>query len=100
MFQSQDESELLESSGISHHKKLCIQLRRAEQKVLQNALKFASTSRNESAERLESGKKCDTESNRGNSSDNVDEMRLTNMNTSGAMDETASNVSQLCIDGE
>ncbi|KAL9984830.1 hypothetical protein ACROYT_G007166 [Oculina patagonica] len=96
-----EECELLESSEISHHKKLCIKLKRAERKVLQNALKYASTARKGNAEpRLESDGSPGIENDKRNSNDHVENERLTNTNTSDEMDQTASAASQLCIDGE
>lgn len=101
LFYLQEECELLESSEITQHRKLCIQLKRAERKVLQNALKYASTSRKETEEsRLESDRNRDVENGKRNSNDHVENERLTNTNASDVMDETASAASQLCIGGE
>ena len=98
---SQEECELLESAEISHHKKLCIQLKRAERKVLQNALKYASTTRNKTAESgLESDRNCDIDTRTPN--DHVEDIKpqTTNTNASDEMGETACAVSELSVDGE
>ena len=88
---SQEERESLESAEISNHKKLCIQLKRAEKRVLEKALNFVSATRNKTAEtRLERGRNCDNE---------TDE-RQANTTLSHVMDDTTSAAEQLCINGE
>lgn len=90
-FNSQEERESLESAEISNHKKLCIQLKRAEKRVLEKALKFVSTTRNKTAEtRFETGRNCDNE---------IDE-RQANTTSSDVMDDTTSGAEQLSINGE
>lgn len=85
-----EERESLESAEISNHKKMCIQLKRAERRVLEKALKFVSTTRNKAAEiRLETGRNCDNE---------IEERQANT--TSNDVDDTTSAAEQLCINGE
>ena len=82
--------EELESSEISNHKKLCIQLKRAEKRVLEKALKFVSTTKHKTSEtRLETGRNCDNE---------IEERQANT--TSSDVDDTTSAAEQLCINGE
>ena len=89
-FNSQEERESLESAEISNHKKMCIQLKRAERRVLEKALKFVSTTRNKAAETwLETDRNCDNE---------IEERQANT--TSNDVDDTTSAAEQLCINGE
>jgi len=87
-----EEREALENTEISNHKKLCIQLKRAERRVLEKALKYVSTrTRNKFAEtRSETDGNCDTES------DNTQ----TNTTSSDGIEDTTSAAGQLFINGE
>ena len=59
--------------------------------MLEKALKYVSAARNRTAEtRLETDRNCDTESDKTQS----------NTTSSDGMDDTASAVAQLCINGE
>ena len=90
-FNSKEERESLESAEISNHKKLCIQLKRAEKRVLEKALKFVSTTRNKTAEtRLETGRHCDNE---------IDERQATTT-SSDVMDDITSAAEPLSVNGE
>ena len=82
----QEDQELLESAEIAHHKKLCIQLKRAERKVLQNALKYAATTRSKTSDERNSNAHDDKSPANDNASDRVD--------------ETTSAIDQLCVDGQ
>ena len=78
-------------------------MKRAERKVLQNALKFASTARNEmnrTKTEIKADKNCDNESDKGSSSNTLEDKGPTNIDGGDVMEETASATSQLCIDGE
>lgn len=69
---------------------MCIQLKRAERRVLEKALIFVSTTRNKAAEtRLETGRNCDNE---------IEERQANT--TSNDVDDTTSAAEQLCINGE
>lgn len=99
LFPFQEEHELLRSTGISHHKKLCIQLKRAERNVLQNALKYAAVSRSKvSASRLETDQNSELKTEKNTSND--DGTTPTNANTSDGMDETTAALNQLGVQAE
>lgn len=87
-----EDSELLENPEFSHHKKLCIRLKRAEKKVLQIALKHATAIRSKikdpSQKRVSD---CDQDTSRHNAESSTEE------NTSNMMDATTSAVDQLCV---
>ena len=95
----QEEHELLRNTGISHHKKLCVQLKRAERNVLQNALKYAAVARSKvSASRLETDQNSELKTEENTS--NGDGTTPTDASTSDGMDETTSSLNQLAVQGE
>ena len=95
----QEENELLRSTGISHHKKLCIQLKRAERNLLQNALKYAAVSRSKvSASRLETDQNSELKTEKNTS--NGDGTTPTNASTSDGMDEATAALNQLGVQAE
>lgn len=92
----QEECELLASEEISYHKKLCIQLKRSERKVLQNALKFAAVLKNKNVQAQPS----DMRAQKGNLNVDIKDTSPKNMNGSIGIDETSAAVDQLDIEGE
>lgn len=81
---------------MSHHKKLCVQLKRAERKVLQNALKYATTSKNRvTGLRLETDKNCDEKTEESNSNGDGEDKGRTD-----GMDDTTAAVNQLGIQAD
>ena len=87
---------MLASEEISYHKKLCIQLKRSERKVLQNALKFAAVLKNKNVQAQPS----DMRAQKGNLNVDIKDTSPKNMNGSIGIDETSAAVDQLDIEGE
>lgn len=95
----EEECKLLTSDGISHHQKLCVLLKRAERKLLRNALNYTAASKNKvSGSQIERSKSSDTKPH--NMSSDCDGTIPVNTSTSDGMDETTSAVNQLVIHGD
>ncbi|XP_073241569.1 actin-histidine N-methyltransferase-like [Porites lutea] len=96
----QEDSDLLANEELSHHKKLCIQLKRAERQVLQNALKRAIELKNSTESELETGQSNDLKTDETNSCAELKDASPPNSNGNSEINETLAAVSQLEIQGE
>lgn len=84
---------MLENPEFPPHKKLCIRLKRAEKKVLQNALKHAAATRSKIKDSYEERDlDCDDQNTNGHN-----DKSCTEENTSNMVDATISAVDQLCV---
>lgn len=91
---------MLANEELSHHKKLCIQLKRAERQVLQNALKLATELKNSTQSELETGKSNDLKTDATNSPVELKDASPPNSNGNSGINETLAAVSQLEIQEE